>query len=244
MKGFIVDDQKDVVDNLLLKLGKHSPEIDVVGYAHNVEDAYTSIMRLKPDLVFLDIDLGKENSFSLLDLFSKIDFKIIFITGHNDFAIKAIRYSAMDYILKPVNVIELVQAIERVKQKLTDEKSIDFLKEQIKTNNHAPEKIILNSGGKSYVVKINDIVYCEVEDNHLTIYFASQAHLKVSMQLKQIEDLLPSSFLKSHRSYLVNKNHVLKIDRVDSVIFMDNGEELPLSSSRKADFLKLMGMDN
>lgn len=239
IKAIIVDDQTDAIEMLQWKLEKTQLNIKISATATTIEEAYKVIIEHQPELVFLDINLGDQTSFELLDLFDTIFFKIIFITGHDEYAIKAIKHAALDYILKPPSVTELITAIQKAQKSLANEQNYQLLKEQLNSKSTDPEKIIIDTGSKTFLVTIKEIVRCEVSDNYVTIHLINTAPILVIMQLKNVEALLPpTGFIKPHRSHLVNKDYILSIDKSKNCILLTDQTEIPISLARKKTLLK------
>lgn len=237
ISAIIVDDEKDAIETLSLLIKNYCPEVNILTSCNDVLSAYTKINELKPDLVFLDIDLGKKNSFELLNLFENIFFKIIFITGHNDFAIKAIKYSALDYLLKPVDTEEFIKAINKAKENLSLTENYGLLK-SIYKNNQLSDKMILNSGSKHYIVNIADIMYCEAEKNYTTVYTTTGQKVLVSKPIIYFEEILNETvFFRVHKSYILNINHISSYSLKDGgSVFMKNNQEIPISFRKKQEF--------
>lgn len=239
IKAIIVDDEQKAQQMLLDELKKSCPEVEVLTISDSIADAFKKISQLKPDLVFLDIDLGKNNSFELLDLFDEINFNIVFVTGFNDFAIKAFKYSAIDYILKPVNSVELIKAVSKVKKEKIPQIHYEHLIKQVKEK-EISKNIILNSAGKSHIVDINNIMHCMVVNNYVTFFIYSGNEITITKQLKDVEELLPENlFLKPHRAHLVNYQYIDFIDHLNDSIVLKDGTTIPISSKRK-DFIVKM----
>lgn len=241
ISAIIVDDDKGAIESLQFDIEKYCKEIKVVSSATSVDDAFKAITFYKPQLVFLDIDLGKNNSFELLDLFTSISFKIIFVTGHHDFAIKAIKYTALDYLLKPVHDIELIQTIEKVKQTIQDKESIASLKSQI-ANKKLSSSIAINVGNAIEFVELDNICYF-MANNNLTIVTCTNGHeYVISKSVKEFEDYLSErGFFRSHKSYLINVNQVKKIPLKETgKIIMKNNSEVLLSQRKKQAFIEYM----
>jgi len=244
IQAVIVEDEKEAIQSLMGELNLNCPDVEVVKTGSTVEEGYRAIKEVNPDLVFLDIDLGERSSFEILDLIDTIDFQVIFVTAHNDFAIKAIKYSALDYILKPAGGTDLIQAVNRVKQKINKTESFSLLKEQI-VNQTFSKKIALQTGEKIELVNIYDIHYCESDGNYTRV-ITGDKKLYVSRSLKDLDFLLSShGFYRTHRSFLVNPQKIKSYVQSDGgYILMEDGKDVPISKRKKEDFLqtlKLMG---
>lgn len=241
IKAIIVDDEKNAVDSLKKDLQLYCSEIEIITTCSNVQDAYREISALKPQLVFLDIDLGKNTSFELLDLFDTIDFKIIFVTGHNDFAIKAIKYSALDYLLKPVNHLELIETIKKIQSTIPNQELYNHLKKQFKEKS-LPSTIALNLGNSIEFIETKDILYAKAEGNFSQVVSSNQNEYFVSMPIKELESILEEKgFFRTHKSYLINTHHIKKLSlKENGMIILKNNVEIPLSQRKRQPFIKLM----
>lgn len=240
IRAIIVDDEDDAINTLVRELNDYCPEIEIVGKANTIKEAYTQIKKKQPQLLFLDIDLGEKTSFELLDLFQEINFQIIFVTGHNEFAIKAIKYSALDYILKPVSGAELVPAIQKVTKVKRGEISFGLLKQQIEEQKIA-NKIALQIGSNIQLQDVEDILYCKSEGNFTSVV-TSTLNMLVSRSLKELDFLLAQhQFYRVHRSFLININHIKTYVATDGgYILMQDKKPIPISKRKKEDFLQLL----
>jgi two-component system, LytTR family, response regulator len=250
----IVDDEKNACTNLENMLKEYAGQgINIIGIAHNTVDAEKQILQLKPDAVFLDIEMPKENAFHFLDRIPLINFEIVFVTSYNEYAIKAFRLNAVDYILKPISINELISAVEKLKgrvqyKKILPKNNLSFaqLSEQV-DNIFPPNKIILKSVNVTEVVDFKNIYVVEAQSSYSKIIFHKKNGLKeivMSNPLSDYEDLLPTDiFYRIHRSYLINCAHIKKIWKDGSNnVTLDGDIVLPISRRRHTlmlDFLKL-----
>jgi len=238
IKAIILDDEQEAIKSLQLILKNSSSEIEIIATATDIKGAYKKINELSPDLVFLDIDLGNQTtSFQLLELFNSIPFKVIFVTAFNGFAIKAIKYSALDYILKPVNKDELLLAIENAKKNIFNEKNYSLLLEQYKTQTIS-SKIALQIGKEFTLVEINDIINC-VSDGNFTHVCTLNEKYYVSHSLKELEEMLPNKlFFRTHKSNLINLKKIKTYSLTpEAIVVMNNKEKVPISRFKKDEFL-------
>jgi two-component system, LytTR family, response regulator len=241
LSAVIIDDEVLARESLLSMLKLFCPNINVVGQAQNVQTGFELINEVSPDVVFLDIQMPDGSGFDLLQRFTSIQFKFVFITAYQEYAIKAFKFSAIDYILKPVDPSDLINAIEKldetIREEDTNHKFLTFM-ENIKTNRSNPQKILLKTQDALVVVDISTIIRCESQSNYTLFYFSNRPKVMVSRTLKDYDDLLSNSgFFRIHQSHLVNLNHVKKYNRYpDSHIVLVNGETVPVSV-RKRDIL-------
>jgi len=242
----IIDDEKMARETFEKIIGRYfTDKLKVLCAAGSVKEGVFAIHKHHPDLVFLDIEMPGENGFKLFEYFEKVTFEVIFLTAYKNYAIEAIKYAAFDYILKPLNFIDLGDAVER------------YLKKQKGNNDNLRVKTLLsnlNAGGdintkvalptlKGYVMeKINHIMYCEADENYTKIFTANGEVTLVSRTLKSVEELLPAEyFFRIHKSYLVNMNYIKSYDKSEGhKIVLENGIELEVATRRTDEFVRLL----
>jgi two-component system LytT family response regulator len=245
LKAIIIDDEVSSRNSLRQKLAAHCPEIDTVAECENAEIAIKTIEATEPDVIFLDVEMPRMNGFTMLQQLSKRNFEVIFTTAYDHYAVRAIRFSALDYLVKPVEVEELKAAVEMVKQKrnkpagnerletllynLVHEKKLDF-------------RLAIPSQDGLQFIAVSDIIYLQAESNYTFVYVENAPKITVSKTLKDFEELLPqSAFLRIHHSYIINKNRVLKyIKGEGGQVIMSNGQTLDVSRRKKDEFLNAM----
>jgi len=241
----IIDDESDAVDFITSIIGEYCPDLVVSGKAHNVKDGVRVINEIKPDLVFLDVEMPNGTGFDLLTYFPNKDFDVVFITAFNHYAIKAIKFSAVDYILKPININEFTEAIDRVIEKrdhgpLRDNKNFEALLENIRGSN--PTRLVIpTSDGKEYL-NPNDIIRIEADRSYSWFFITNNRKILVSKHLKEFQDLLNDrNFFRPHNSHLINLDFVKKYVRHDGgYIEMTDSSQVPISRNRKDLFLAHM----
>lgn len=243
LKAVIVDDELDAIESVKLLLNENFPDINIAGTAQSVCDAEVVITASNPDIVFLDIEMPDGNGFDVLERIPNRDFNVIFITAYNQYAIKAFKYSAIDYILKPIDINDFIKAVGKasVGEGLAPrvEDKIDVLLENI--NGTKPEKIALSTAESIEFVKISEIIQIEAEGSYSTLKFVDQTELVVSKNLGEFESLLEDHpFYRPHQSHLINLQHVKKVTRMGNEIVMDDGSIAFLSRRKKNQFMELM----
>lgn len=235
-KVIIVEDEIDICNDLLLMLAKYS-DLKLVGIGTNVEDSIKLISEKKPDIVLMDIHLGSRTSFEILNAFDKVFFHIIFITAYSEHAIKAIKYGALDYLLKPIDDQDLNEALEKVK--VISE--LDSLPQALKISQmywerrlkSEKQKIVLRTQQTVHIVNLEDILYCQSEGCYTTFYLKNAKPVIVSKPIKTYEDLLPEeSFLRPHQSFLINRLFVKEYRR-SGVLLLTNDVEIPVSVRKR-----------
>lgn len=245
----IIDDELQSRNLLHKMLQQHFPEINLIGEASTVEEGLLGIEEYNPNIVFLDIQMKNETGFDLLSRLAKINFALIFTTAFDQYAIKAFRFNAIDYLLKPIVTEELIEAVNKVKERMnvsqTDSKKlVEQLYLDIKDPKRIHDKIAVPTLGGFMVIPLNEIIYCHANSNYTEFYLSDKKCILSSYTLKQYDDLLTSqSFFRAHRSYLINLAHV-KIYRKGEGgnIVMSNGDEIELSRTHKDEFLRLLNI--
>lgn len=242
-KAVIVDDELDAIESVKLIIKENFSYINIVGTAQSVVEASRIISITKPDIVFLDIEMPDGNGFDVLESIPDRKFKVVFITAYNQYAIKAFKYSAIDYILKPIDIEEFINAVGKLEKNLSIndkvEDKINVLLENIK--GEKPEKLALSTSESIEFVKICDIIQIEAEGSYSTLKFIDQSELVVSKNLGEFESLLEDHpFYRPHQSHLINLLHVKKVTRLGNEIVMDDGSVAFLSRRKKNQFMELM----
>jgi len=228
-KCIIVDDEIGAREILVQMLKLYCTDIEIIGLAHNVDSAYELISSLNPDLVFLDIKMPDGSGFNLLEKFPKLNFQVIFVTAHEEYAIKAFRFSALDYILKPVDPSDLINAVDKVSgiNNVNDlDQQFKIMKENFYNESTQTEKkIVLRTTENIYVIPISEVVRCRSEKNYTYFYFTNREKIIVSRTLKDFEELLTDhGFMRVHRSNLINLKYISRYEKSEGgyVIMLDN----------------------
>ncbi|MBV9961140.1 MAG: response regulator transcription factor [Parafilimonas sp.] len=240
MKTLIIEDEPKNIKILKHFIADYLPNLQIVGEASNVEKAQELYNGLTPDLMFLDIQLSNGTAFDFLDKIIPVSCAIVFITAYNDYAIKAFKYSAVDYLLKPVNINDLISAVKKAEQKIAGEKiniQLQTLLENI--NNPLNNKIALPVEGKLIFIGVNDIMYCKAIGVRTIIYDVLKHNYVTSKSIGEYEEILPNkSFFRIHNSYLVNINFIAKyVKGRGGFIEMHDGTNLEVAARRKDEFL-------
>ncbi len=241
----IIDDQVDNRNTNKMLLEQNFPDIEVIGEADGVETGVELIQKSNPDLVLLDIEIKGGTGFNILQKVRPYNFMVIFITAFNEFAIKAIKFSAIDYILKPINETEFCAAIENAistyehnRVAMQVQNLLDHVEDKDKNR-----KIVLRTMESIFLVDLQDILYCESDNSYTTFFLADNRQIIVSKGIKEYEQMLsPHRFFRPHQRYLVNLNQIERIDKNDGgAIILRNKTSIPISHRRKQalmDFLK------
>lgn len=242
LKAIIVDDEPDGCETIAALLQAHCPGVEVIGIYHNGAEALPFIHQLQPDLVFLDVEMPKMNGFEMLEQMPQVNFDIIFTTSYDQYALKAIRFSAIDYLLKPIDRTELQKAVQKVIQRSqrTINKQVEILMQRIHQPAKSISKIALPTMDGLQMIPIDNIISCESDSNYSILRLKDKQKVIVSTTLKEIEESLEDhSFARVHRSYLVNLNEVEKYVKGEGgYLIMSNGATIDVSRNRKEQLMK------
>jgi two-component system LytT family response regulator len=245
LKTVIVDDEQDAVEFINSIIGEYCTSLEVVAKANNVVQGVAAITDKKPDLVFLDVEMPNGNGFDLLAQFPEKDFDVIFITAFNHYAIKAIKFSAVDYILKPININEFIEAVNRVVKKRSERQSrgnesLKILLENLKTS--PPSRMAIPTANGMEYLNPREIIRIEADRSYSWFYLTGGRKILVSKHLKEFQELLSDRyFFRSHNSHLINLKYVKKYIRKEGgYIEMTDGAMIPVSRNRKDLFLAHM----
>ncbi|SEQ85180.1 LytR/AlgR family response regulator transcription factor [Neolewinella agarilytica] len=236
--SLIIDDEANSQENISILLNKYCPQVLVAGTAGNLDAAEKLILKHNPQLVFLDIQLGATTAFTLLEKLKTITFEIIFITAHNNHAVRAFDFAAVDYLLKPIDIDKLIKAVDNATGKIgkkTMQVSMAEMMQQFKSFNKSQQKIGLATSIGYEMVYIKDIMFCMANGSYTDFFFESGEKLTVSKNLKYYENLLVDyNFLRSHNSALVNLSFIKRIERTDGgSLLMENGSLIPVSKTKR-----------
>ena len=242
IKAIIVDDEVHCIDTLSILLADYCPEVQVLDKCMSPKKGLESIERLKPDLVFLDIEMPAMNGFELLEQFKQIPFAVIFTTSYDQYAIKAFRFSALDYLLKPIDREELQKAVQKVLNKKQNQlpQQLEILLQKINHTNNAVQRIALPTMEGLQMVAINSIISCASDGNYTIFFMKDKQKLIISRPLKEVEEMLEDYlFLRVHNSYIANLNEISKYVKGEgSYLIMTDGSTVDVSRSRKELMLK------
>jgi two-component system LytT family response regulator len=238
----IVDDEQRICDTLRSLIELHYSSARVIGSATNIMDAENIIRREHPDIVLLDIKMPGGTGFDLLDKFETINFKTIFLTAFDEYAVKAFKYSASDYLLKPVIAEDLVRALGKATEAFNAENENKRLKTLLDNLNKKEKKIILNTQQATYILDIKNIVRLEADRNYTRFYPMDQKPILVSGSLKEYEDMLKEEdFIRPHHSHLVNSTFISKFDKKHGgLLALKDGTLVPVSVRKQPDIAELI----
>lgn len=245
-KALLIDDEQPNLDNLEALLTSYCPQIDVCGTALNAEDAKSVLYAQQPDLLFLDIQMPKQNGFDLLRSLSEYDFEVIFVTAYDQYVLQALRFAAVDYLLKPVDIHELQAAVERaIKQRRLKEQNqlLQNLMQVLKAGPQQEEpRIALATTKETRFVKTDEIIRCESSNNYTTFYLADGETLLVCKPIYAYDELLSDhGFLRCHQSHLVNKKFIKSWKKgFGDFLLLADSSEVPISRGKKEDMKKAL----
>jgi len=239
IQAIIIDDEARARNTLSTLLKEYHPQVEIVASCANVPDGVLAINQKRPQLVFLDIEMPEYNGFELLSFFREIDFQVIFVTAYNEYALKAFEVSAVDYLLKPVDIDKLRVAITKVEEKLNSydmQNKLEVLKDTFKTGQF--NRIALPVAEGLLFIEVPDIVFLEAEGSYTNVWLRNGSKILVSKKLKFFEEILDTrpNFFRSHRSFIVNINFLKKYNKNESSLTLDNGKTAYISRDRKAEF--------
>ncbi|MDP1623455.1 MAG: LytTR family DNA-binding domain-containing protein [Bacteroidales bacterium] len=244
LRTIIIDDEDHIRDSLAKLLARHCPQVMVAGAASGVVSGIETIRELNPDLVLLDIQMNDGTGFDLLQSFPTIDFKVIFITAYDQYALQAFRFSAVDYLLKPVNPEHLVAAINRAALLIRDHFNIQLnaLYDNLRSLTRQDKKIILKTTEQIYLLDLKNIVCCESDSCYTTINTNEGEHIMVAKTLKEYEEMLSGcGFYRVHKSFLINLAHIKRFEKQDGgFIVLTNDQKIPVASRKREEMMGLL----
>lgn len=243
LKAILVDDEPNSVQLLARQLEQHCPQVQVLGQVTDSTEAIELIKAVKPDVVFLDIEMPEMNGFQLLEQFENIAFSVIFVTAYDEFALKAFRFSALDYLLKPVEITDLLAAVSKVeRQQRLDYRQLDLLKFQYQSGQY-PQKLAVPYQGGVIFVELKEIVYCESDSNYTKLVLTSGKHHLLSKTLREVQEFLEGrNFLRVHRQYVVNLDHIRIYKKGEgNYLVMSNDVSIPVGRQQKDRLMQHFG---
>ena len=245
IRGIIVEDERHSRETLRGMLDRYCKNVEIVAETDSYRGGLKEIREHHPDVVFLDIQMPDGSGFRMLEELDEIDFEIIFTTAFDQFAIKAIKYSALDYLLKPIDPEELVRALKKVETKLSNQKvnqNIQVLLDNIKARDADPHKIILSTSEKIHIIETDQIIRCESDNYYTNFFLADGKKILVSKTLKENEQLLSDhNFIRPHKSHLVNVKFIKGFLKYDGgYIEMTDGSRIPVSRRKREKIIEVI----
>jgi two-component system LytT family response regulator len=244
IRAIIIEDEQHNRENLLQMITAHCPEVDIVAVCSSAGEGRESLLSLHPDLIFLDIEMPGESGFSLLENLPRIEFEVIFVTAYDYYGIKAIKFSALDYLLKPVDTNDLVTALGKAKEKILQKQENLRLRNMLENARRSnTDKILaLSMSDKVEFIEVASIIRCESDGNYTTFYLKNGEKLLISKTLKEYDELLtPYGFLRVHQSHLINLKEIKSFIKTDGgYIKMKDGSSVSISRQRREIVLKAL----
>ncbi len=243
LKAVIIEDEARARNILRQLLEEYCPDVTCVAMADDVPSGVKAIYQHQPDIVFLDIEMPGQSGFQLFDFFDEISFEVVFTTAYDQYALKAFEVSAIGYLLKPIQIDQLIQTVLRIK-KMKDTAPIAERVQTLKMNINSPKginRIALPSSEGLLFVETDEVIYLSAEGAYTTVVLTGGRKLVVSKNLKQLTDVLVNDcFFRAHRSFLLNLNHVRQYVRQDGgYVIMDTDKKIPLSTNKRKEFLEV-----
>ncbi len=246
IRSIVIDDEQHCVRSLLNDLQQHCPAIEVVEACSSAKEGMMAIKKLNPDLVFLDVEMPWMNGFEMLELLGDIQFSIIFTTAHDEFAAKAFRISAVDYLLKPIDANDLKAAVQKVEKKMDEGGSVQHISNLLRNmrQSSAEQKIALPQREGYEFVDLSTIIYCQAEGAYTNIFINEKKPMLISRTLGDVEELLsPEVFQRIHHSTVVNVSYITQFLRTDGgYVVLKNGEKLSVSKAKKEMLMVRLGL--
>jgi two-component system, LytTR family, response regulator len=252
MKALIIDDEQHCIDALSILIKKYCPQVSIADTCLSGECGLKSIQSQQPEIVFLDIAMPKMNGFDLLSMLEEVNFEIIFTTAYDNYAIKAFKVSAADYLLKPIDRTELVQAVKTVEERIKMKKNfqaihsnteyLNVLLENLQQGNNHFSKIALPTNNGLEILNEQDILYLIGDSNYVHLHLRSGKKLLVSKTIKYVEERLHAHyFFRIHHSFLVNIHEIVRYNKGDGgSVVMSDGRELCVSKNKKAELMSIL----
>jgi len=243
LTAIIVEDMIDALELLKSDIEANHPEIKIIDTAQSVVEAAKTLRKKQPDILFLDIMLGDGTGFDVLEIVPDLKSKIIFVTASDEFAIRAFKFAAIDYVLKPYALEDLNLAITRAKDQIHPNKErINILKETLSAPEQKPDKISLHTLDKIIIVNLDDIIRCESDSNNTIFHLQDERKIFVTKTLKYFSDMLKSyDFIRVHQSHLVNLQSISEYIKTDGgYLMLKNGHNVPVSVRKKAEIIEIL----
>lgn len=244
LKVIIIDDEPDCVKLLALQLKMYCPQVQIVAECTASRDALAQIKTLQPDLIFLDIEMPVMNGFQLLEALGTINFSLVFVTAYDKFAVKAFRFNALDYLLKPIDGKDLKVAVQKALLQKPNQQQLQSIKQQLHGGEkYHPDKIALPYQNGVTFTEIKNIIYCESDNNYTKFHMADGKQYTVAKTLGDIQEVLEErNFLRVHRQYLINLNHIKKYVRGEgNYLIMNNDANIPVARNKKEKLIEKFG---
>jgi two-component system LytT family response regulator len=243
IKAAVIDDEMMARETITEMINLYCPDVEIVGQAENVKNGVSLIQTTRPDVLLLDIQLTDGTGFDILKQLNHFTYKVIFITAYEDYALKAIKFSALDYVLKPVDPNDLIAAVEKAKESVEEKNNSVKLQALLNNINSLPngmKKIVLKTANNVHLINLNDIIRCQSDKNYTHFHIRDHEVVVVSKTLKEFDDILSDlKFFRVHQSHLINMIHVKRYEKSDGgYVVMSDGSIVPVSFRKKDELMK------
>jgi len=241
LKAVIVDDEPKAIQSLIWELSNFKKEVEVMASFTNPDEALKYLDSHTPDCLFLDVQMPTIGGFQFLEQLKNTDFAVVITTAYDEYAIKALKHEAIDYLLKPIDSDDLRESIAKIKKH--SERTINSMKlERMLTNfnsNFDKKRITINTDGKLLFLDVDDIIYIESDGNYSTLFLKDQKKIVITKKLKEVDAMLPEHyFFRIHNSYIINLNKIKAFIKNEGYVIMDSDHKIPVARQRKSDFLE------
>ena len=251
MKAIIIDDEPDNVRLLALQLSRHCPQVELVGQFTDSTEGLRAIQTLQPGLVFLDIEMPIMNGFQLLERIGDINFHIVFVTAYDQYAVRAFRFSALDYLLKPIDSVDLIATVRRAENtSRINPQQLELMRQYYPQSGlsgpkglPSPSRMALPHASGMVFVDTKQIIYCEADSNYTRFYLENGDQYMVSKTLGDVQDVLETrEFVRVHRQFIVNLDHIQKLVKGEGTyLLMSNGVSIPVARQQKDRLMERFG---
>ena len=239
IKTILLDDEPDAIKLLQLQIDKNCPNVEIIGTYTNPKLAIQSIKKTPPDLLLIDVEMPNLNGFDVLEKLMPIDFSIIFVTAFNQYAIRAFKYNAIDYLVKPIDISELQNAIEKASQRTRiSEMELKLLKQH--RLEKTIDKIAVSTQNGIHFIDLKDIIMAESKNNYSVLTLSNKSSFTISKTLKELQEILEEShFLRIHRQYIINLNELLHFNKTDCLLTLKNNINVPVARNKKDTLIEM-----
>jgi two-component system, LytTR family, response regulator len=245
MKILVIDNETNIRESVVQLIKDFCPFPTKLFEANGVKTGQESIEKNIPDIVFLDVELDDGTGMDLLTNLNEINFHLVFITAHNKYAIDAFRFSAIDFLLKPISVDELIETFEKISKQLKNEflhDQLRIMQDSLNKITYKDKKIVLKDSNSLYFIDVKDIIRCESDGQYTEFYIENNKKIIISKSLKEYEEMLePYGFIRPHHSHIINTNKILRFDKSEGgTLVMQNNDEIPVSHRKKSQILHIL----
>jgi two-component system LytT family response regulator len=239
IKTILLDDEPDAIKLLQLQIDKNCPNVEIIETFTNPKLAIQSIKKTPPDLLLIDVEMPNLNGFDVLEKLMPIDFSIIFVTAFNQYAIRAFKYNAIDYLVKPIDISELQNAIEKASQRTRiSEMELKLLKQH--RLEKTIDKIAVSTQNGIHFIDLKDIIMAESKNNYSVLTLSNKSSFTISKTLKELQEILEEShFLRIHRQYIINLNELLHFNKTDCLLTLKNNINVPVARNKKDTLIEM-----